>query len=85
MDAGAVFVKVHEKSGAATDADTPFMRIMCPANSTAALGAGTNLPFDEPIALTNGLTVRTTLGILDSDTAAISVNEVLVNARYGPA
>ncbi len=79
LDATPVYLKLYNDTTANIDeTDTPLMRIMTGANSTAALGAGNNLVLPGSYFST-AITFRTTTGIADNDTGVLTASEVLVN------
>jgi len=77
-----VYAKVYSKTTAPTEADTPIHRTGCPANSTAANGAGSNKgPWYHYISV-NGIGIRVVKGIADNNDTASDASEVIVNVYY---
>ena len=83
IDATPVYVKLYDKATAPSESDTPVHRTGVPANATAALGAGSNKGvWPNYVALTAGLGVRAVTGIADSNDAALTGSEVIVNVYW---
>lgn len=83
LDATPVYAKLYDKATAPASTDTPVHRTAVPANATAALGSGSNKDgWAGAIGLTHGLGIRITTGIADTDTGALTANEVLVNVYW---
>lgn len=83
LDATPVYWKFYNDTAANIDeSDTPVLRLMVPANSTASLGAGVVHTFPTGIEFSTAITFRATTGIADNDTGALSANEVLLNVCY---
>lgn len=80
LDATPVYIKIYNDTAANTDqTDTPLIRIMVPANSTATLGAGfTGLNWPTGVTFGTAITFRATTGIADNDTGALTANEVII-------
>lgn len=83
LDATPVYWKFYNDTAANIDeTDTPVLRLMIPANSTASLGAGIVQKWPVGIQFSTAITFRATVGIADNDTAALTANEVLLNVCY---
>jgi hypothetical protein len=83
LDATPVYIKLYNDTTANIDeTDTPVYRLMVPANSTASLGSGFVFDFGVGLEFGTAITLRTTTGIADNDTGALTANEVLVNVCY---
>jgi hypothetical protein len=77
------FVKLYDKATAPTcGTDTPIKTLIIPVASTAANGAGSNLPFPIGIQVQNGLGICVTGGIADNDTTPVAVSSFVVNVDY---
>lgn len=74
------FVKLYNSATSPTvGTTTPLMTITIPGNSN---GAGTNVDFSSGISFSSGIGIAITGLVADSDTTAISANEVVVNLLY---
>jgi len=84
VNAAARFLKVYDKASAPTvGTDVPVWTIMIPANPTAALGAGREIPFPpEGIAFSNGIAFAITANYADSDTTAVAAGDVTLAGAY---
>lgn len=82
VDATPVYIKFYDKATAPDENDTPFYRLMIPANSVAANGSGSNVTLPEPRRCTNGLGVRVVTGIADNSTGATTASEGVFNVHY---
>lgn len=80
----AVFVKLYDTGSTPTcGSGTPIARFVIPANSTAALGAGSNISFGAVgRSTTSGIGMCVTGGFGDSDTTNPVVNTVYINIGY---
>lgn len=78
------YLKVYDKASAPTvGTDTPKFTFLLPTASTAANGAGSNIPIpDCGIVFTLGIGIAITTGVADSDTGAVGANEVVVNYAF---
>jgi hypothetical protein len=76
--ASARYVKIYDKATGPTSGDTPKLRFIL--NGTQ--GAGSCRDFTNGVAFANGIAIRITTGIADSDTGAATANDVIVNAEY---
>ena len=70
-NAAARYLKFYNKASAPTvGTDTPLVTIFLPA------GGGFSEEFDIPIPFTTGIAYAMTTGVADSDTAAVSLNDI---------
>lgn len=77
------YVKIYDKATAPTcGTDTPIKTLIIPVSSTAANGAGSNMPFPLGIQVNNGLGICVTGGIADSDTTAVAASSFVANIDY---
>jgi hypothetical protein len=71
------YLKLYNKASAPTvGTDTPFMTIPVPA------GAAANVELTAGIAMGTGIAFALTTGVADSDTGAVTANDVVVNLLY---
>lgn len=78
-----VYFKLYDKSTTPTSGDTPVKVIEVPANATAALGAGNNVPIpSQGIAFANGISWRIVTGIANNDSTEVSANNQVINVDY---
>lgn len=79
-----VYIKFYNSASAPTcGSGTPVLRFMVPAASTAANGAGTNIPLPvSGIAFGTGLGYCVTGALADADTTAITASNTLVNIEW---
>jgi hypothetical protein len=83
ISATPAYVKFYNATSATCGSGTPVKRLMIPAASTAALGAGSNITFGvQGVAFGTGITYCVTTGITDADTTAPAANTFLVNVDY---
>lgn len=69
------YVKFYNLATVPTQSDTPVLTIPIPASSGANVSS--------PIGIfSNGLSLRATTGVADSDTGAPSANDVIVNIDF---
>jgi hypothetical protein len=77
------YLKLYNATAATCGSGTPIKRLMIPAASTAAIGAGSNISFgDTGVSFSNGITYCVTTGITDADTTAPTATTFLVNLDY---
>lgn len=77
------YLKIYNATSATCGSGTPVKRLMIPAASTAANGAGSNISFgDVGIDFSTGITYCVTTGIGDSDTTAPAASTFLVNLDW---
>ena len=79
-----VYLKIFNATSANVTAGTTACdyQFMCPANSTAANGAGVVFSFDPGIAMSNAITVMLTTGISTTDNTSTSANIAIVTIGY---
>jgi hypothetical protein len=78
-----IYLKLYDIAAASTDEnDTPIARLMIPANSTAALGAGATTMVPGGMSFATAITFRLTEGLADNSAVAVDANEALVNWCY---
>lgn len=83
IGAAPAYLKFYNATSATCGSGTPVKRIMIPAQSTAALGAGSNVSFgDSGVAFGTGITYCLTTGIGDADTTAPAASTYLVNVDF---
>lgn len=84
VGSGVAFLKIYNKASAPTvGTDTPVHVFLIPVASTAANGAGTNIPVpDCGLAFGTGIAFAITGAVADSDTTAVAANQVVVNLGY---
>lgn len=77
------YLKIYDATSATCGSGTPVKRLMIPANSTAANGAGSNVSFgDVGVAFSTGITYCVTTGIADNDNTAPAASTFLVNLDW---
>lgn len=76
------YLKIYNAATATCGSGTPVKRLMIPAASTAANGAGSNVTFGPGLAMGTGITYCVTTGITDTDTTAPAASTFLVNVDY---
>lgn len=76
------YLKIYNATSATCGSGTPVKRLMIPAASTAANGAGSNVTFGPGLAFSTGITYCVTTGIGDSDTTAAAASTFLINVDY---
>lgn len=77
------YIKFYNATSATCGSGTPVKRIMIPAASTAANGAGSNVTFgSQGVAFSTGITYCVTTGITDADTTAPAANTFLYNIDW---
>jgi hypothetical protein len=80
IDATAVFARLYNDTAANTDEnDTPVARFAVPSATTAG---GFALPIPIGMAFSTAITLRITTGGADTDTGALTANEVFVSYCY---
>jgi hypothetical protein len=83
INAAPAYLKIYNAATATCGSGTPVKRIMIPAASTAANGAGSNVTFgDVGVAFGTGITYCVTTGIGDTDTGAPTAANFLINVDY---
>lgn len=77
------YLKIYNATSATCGSGTPVKRLMIPAASTAANGAGSNVSFGATgVDFGTGITYCVTTGIGDSDATAPAASTFLVNVDY---
>lgn len=77
------YLKIYNATSATCGSGTPVKRLMIPAASTAANGAGSNIAFgDVGVDFSTGITYCVTTGIADNDTTAPAASTYLVNLDW---
>lgn len=77
------YLKIYNATSATCGSGTPVKRLMIPAASTAANGAGSNISFGETgVDFSTGITYCLTTGIADNDTTAPAASTFLVNLDW---
>lgn len=77
------YLKIYNATSATCGSGTPVKRLMIPAASTAANGAGSNISFgDVGVDFSTGITYCVTTGIADADTTAPAASTYLVNLDW---
>ena len=69
-------VAFHNTAGAPTAGTAVYFSIPIPALSAA------NCPFPAGIDFSAGIAITTTTGLADSDTAAVALNDLIINILY---
>lgn len=82
INAAPAYLKIYNATSATCGSGTPVKRIMIPAASTAANGAGSNVTFGPGLAMGTGITYCVTTGIADADTGTPTAANFLVNVDY---
>lgn len=79
-----VYLKMFDKTSANVTAGTTACdyQFMCPANATAANGAGIVLEWPAGLAHANGITWLLTTGISATDNTSVAANSQLVTIGY---
>ena len=76
------YLKIYNAATATCGSGTPIKRLIIPASSTAANGAGSNVTFGAGLNMGTGITYCLTAGIADNDTTAPAASNFLVNIDY---
>lgn len=82
LDATPVYLKLFDAASITPGTTDCDMQFMCPANSTAANGAGIVLNFSPGIQFGTGIVALVATGIATDDNTAVSANEVVVNIGW---
>lgn len=83
LGSAPAYLKIYNATSATCGSGTPVKRLMIPAASTAALGAGSNVTFGPMgVAFGTGITYCITTGITDADTTAPAASTFLVNLDW---
>lgn len=75
--AAARYVKLYDKATAPTASDTPIRTYAIPATTTVALAVTT-----AGIEFLNGISVRGTQLLADSDNTAPAANDIVINVSW---
>ena len=70
------YVKLYDKATAPTASDTPVRTYFLPPSWTIVV------PISDGINYVNGISIRASTGVADSDNTAPSANDVIVNIGY---
>jgi hypothetical protein len=81
INASPRYLKLYNKASAPTvGTDVPVHTFLIPGNTA---GAGTNIPLPpQGIKFATGIALALTTGATDTDSAAVALNEILVNYGY---
>lgn len=83
LGSAPAYLKIYNAATATCGAGTPVKRLMIPAASTAANGAGSNIQFGAAgINFGTGITYCVTTGITDADATAPAASTFLVNLDW---
>lgn len=83
LGSAPAYLKIYNATSATCGSGTPVKRLMIPAASTAANGAGSNITFGVAgVAFSTGITYCVTTGIADNDTTAPAASTFLVNIDW---
>lgn len=83
IGSGPAYLKIYNATSATCGSGTPVKRLIIPAASTAANGAGSNVSFGpQGIAFSTGITYCVTTGITDADTSAPAASTYLINIDW---
>lgn len=70
------FIKIYDKASAATNSDTPILKL------ALGPGAAANVEFEYGIPVSNGISIRATTAVADSSTASPTANDVFGTILY---
>ena len=70
------YVKLYDKATAPTSSDTPIRTYLLPPSSTVVV------PVTDGIDFVNGISIRASTGVADSNNTAPTANDVIVNIGY---
>ncbi len=83
LGSAPAYLKIYNATSATCGSGVPVKRIMIPAASTAANGAGSNIAFGTSgVAFGTGITYCVTTGIADNDTTAPAAATFLINVDW---
>jgi hypothetical protein len=82
IDAAPVYLKLFDAASITPGVTSADLQFMCPANTTAASGAGIVLNFSPGIEFATGINALIATGIALDDNSAVSANEVVVTIGY---
>lgn len=71
------FVRIYDKSSAATGSDTPIRKIVLAPGADAHINLGVS-----PLLVANGISIRATTVVTDSNTTSPTANEVFGDIEY---
>lgn len=71
------YVKIYDKSSAATSSDTPIRKIVLAPGADAHIDLGAS-----PLKFTNGISIRATTVVTDSNTTSPTANDVFGDIEY---
>lgn len=82
LDATPVYLKLFDAASITPGTTSADLQFMCPANATAALGAGIVLDFSPGIEFATGIVALVATGIALDNNTAVSANEVVVTLGF---
>lgn len=82
IDATPVYLKLFDATSITPGTTSADLQFMCPANTTAANGAGIVLDFSRGIEFATGIVALIATGIALDDNTAVSANEVVVTLGF---
>lgn len=83
LGSAPAYLKFYNATSATCGSGTPVKRLIIPAASTAANGAGSNITFGpQGVAFGTGITYCVTTGITDADNTAPAASTFLVNVDW---
>lgn len=82
IDATPVYLKLFDAASITPGTTVADLQFMCPANTTAANGAGIVLNFSTGIEFATGIVALIATGIALDDNTAVSANEVVVTLGF---
>lgn len=83
LGSAPAYLKIYNATSATCGSGTPVKRLMIPAASTAANGAGSNVAFGAAgVAFGTGITYCVTTSIADNDTTAPAASTFLINIDW---
>ena len=78
LNAAIRYLKVYDKATAATEEDTPKLRIPMPT------GSGPPLTFPKGVMFLNGISIRAVTELADNGTTGATASETIVNMSIFP-
>lgn len=83
VGAAPAYLKIYDKATTpACNTDVPIKTLIIPAASTAANGAGSNVPIPLGVRITLGLGICVTGGIADNDNTSVAAATWIINLDY---
>lgn len=83
LGSAPAYLKLYNATSATCGSGTPVKRLIIPAASTAANGAGSNITFGpQGVVFGTGITYCVTTGITDADNTAPAASTFLVNVDW---